>query len=166
LVGGMDYFSFSLNRTISDIPFSAHLRLMSENVGLSLYPWKGNSFHFSLGAYINQNRLSGTAISDGTLTVNGFAVPAGDSVNLVYKQQPVDPYVSIGGNVYFDRARHFSLGTELGAFYLGNPKVSVSTSPSGVVPQSNLNTYQQQAQHDLKKIPVWPVLKISFCYSF
>jgi hypothetical protein len=165
LDGGMDYFSFTLNRTISGIPYSAHLRMMSENAGLNLYPWKDHSFHISLGAYFNQNRLTGTATSDGTLTVNGFLVPAGQSVKLEYQQQPVDPYVSIGGNVYFDKARHFSMGTELGAFYLGNPRVSV-TNPSGTVPQSDLNTYQQQAQHDLKKLPVWPVLKISFCYSF
>ena len=166
LEGGMDYFSFTLNRSISDIPYSGHLRLMSERAGLNLYPWKDHSFHVSLGAYFNQNRLSGTATSDGTLTVNGATVPAGDSVKLVYKQQPVDPYVSIGGNVYFDKARHFSIGTELGAFYLGNPRVSVSTTPAGAVPMANLNSYQQQAQHDLKKLPVWPVLKISFCYSF
>jgi hypothetical protein len=166
LEGGMDYFSFTLNRSISDIPYSGHLRLMSERAGLNLYPWKDHSFHVSLGAYFNQNRLSGTATSDGTLTVNGAVVPAGDSVKLVYKQQPVDPYVSIGGNVYFDKARHFSIGTELGAFYLGNPRVSVSTTPAGVVPLSNLSSYQQRAQHDLKKLPVWPVLKISFCYSF
>jgi hypothetical protein len=166
LEGGMDYFSFTLNRSISDIPYSGHLRLMSERAGLDLYPWKDHSFHVSVGAYFNQNRLSGTATSDGTLTVNGALVPAGDSVKLVYKQQPIDPYVSIGGNVYFDKARHFSIGTELGAFYLGNPRVSVSTTPAGVVPMANLNSYQQQAQHDLKKLPVWPILKISFCYSF
>jgi hypothetical protein len=166
VVGGMDYFSFSLNRTISSIPYSAHLRLMSERAGLNWYPWTDHSFYLSLGAYFNQNRLSGSAVSDGTLTVNGTPVPAGDSVNLTYKQQPVDPYVSIGGNLYFDKAKHFSLGTELGAFYLGNPKVSVGTTPSGAVPQSDLNAYQQQAEHDLKKLPVWPVLKVSICYSF
>lgn len=166
VVGGMDYFNLSLHRSISGIPYSAHLRLMSERAGLNWYPWTDHSFYLSLGAYFNQNRLSGSAVSDGTLTVNGTPVPSGDSVNLTYKQQPVDPYVSIGGNLYFDKAKHFSLGTELGVFYLGNPKVSVSTTPSGAVPQSDLNAYQQQAEHDLKKLPVWPVLKVSICYSF
>jgi len=166
VVGGADYLSFSLNRTISGIPYSAHLRLMSERAGLNLYPWKNRSFYVSFGAYFNQNRLSGNATSDGTLMVNGATVPAGDSVNLVYKQQPVDPYVAIGGNLYFDKRKHFSIGGELGAFYLGNPRVSVNTTPPGVVPESDLNSYQQQAVHDLKKLPVWPVLKISISYSF
>jgi hypothetical protein len=166
LVGGMDYFNFSLNRTISGIPYSARLRMMSEHAGLNLYPWKNHSFYLSLGAYFNQNRLTGDAVSDGTLAVNGFPVPAGDFVNLKYEQQPVDPYVAIGGNLYFDKAKHFSLGAELGAFYLGNPKVSIGATPPGAVPQSDLDSYQQQVEDDLKKVPVWPVLKISICYSF
>jgi hypothetical protein len=169
LVGGADFLNYSLNKTISDIPYSAHLRLRTENAGLHLYPSKSSSFFIGLGAYFNQNQLTGTAVSDGTLIVNGDSanpVPKGDSVNFTYKQQPIDPYVSIGGNIYFDKGHHFSLGTELGAYYLGNPKVNASTTPSGAVPQSDLDAYTQKATSDLKKIPVWPVLKISINYSF
>ena len=114
VVGGMDYLSYSLNRTINDIPYSANLRMQSEYAALNLYPWRNSSFRLSLGAYFNQNRLTGTAVSDGSLNVNGYPVPPGDTVRLEYKQQPVDPYASIGGNLYFDKARHFSLGAEIG----------------------------------------------------
>ena len=162
----MDYLKYSLNRTISDIPYSANLNLQSEYAALNLYPWRNRSFHFSLGAYFNQNRLNGSAVSDGTLQVNGATVPAGDSVLLEYKQQPVDPYVSIGGNLYFDKGHHLSLGAELGAFYLGNPRVNVTTSPSGVVPQSDLDAYRQKVENNIKKVPVWPILKLSLNYSF
>jgi hypothetical protein len=166
VMGGMDYLSYTLNRTINDVPYSAHLRLQSEYAALNLYPWRNSSFRLSLGAYFNQNRLTGTAVSTGSLNVNGYSVPSGDTVRLEYKQQPVDPYASIGGNLYFDKARHFSLGAEIGAFYLGNPKVHISTSPSGVVPQSDLDANQQKLAHDLKKIPVWPIIKLSLNYSF
>lgn len=162
----MDYFKYSLDRTISGIPYNADLRMQSEFAALNLYPWEESSFHFSFGAYFNQNRLNGSAVSDGTLEVNGFPVPVGDSVHLQYKQQPVDPYVSIGGNLYFDKGHHISLGGELGVFYLGNPKVSVTTSPAGVVPQADLDAYKQQVEHDIKKVPVWPILKVSLNYSF
>jgi hypothetical protein len=166
VVGGMDYLSYTLNRTINDVPYSAHLRLQSEYAALNLYPWRNSSFRLSLGAYFNQNRLAGSALSTGSLNVNGYPVPSGDTVRLEYKQQPVDPYASIGGNLYFDKARHFSLGAEIGAFYLGNPKVNVSTSPSGVVPQSDLDANQRKLARDLKKIPVWPIIKLSLNYSF
>ena len=165
--GGMDYLNYSMHQTISGIPYSAHLRMMSEHAGLNLYPWRDRSFHLSLGAYFNQNRLTGSAVSDGTLVIDGATVPNGDSVDLTYKQEPVDPYASIGGNFYFDKAKHFSLGAELGVFYLGNhPDVSVTTTPSGVVPQSALDSYQKKVEHDLKKFPVWPILKLSLNYSF
>ncbi len=165
LVGGVDYLSYSMNHTFNDIPYHAHLHLQSEYAGLNLYPWRDRSFHFSLGAYFNQNRLTGSAVSDGTLIVNGATVPPTDAINLEYKQQPVDPYVAIGGNLYFDKAHHFSLGAELGAFYLGNPRVKVNDS-QGLVLQSDLTAYQQKVEHDLKKLPVWPILKLSLNYSF
>jgi hypothetical protein len=166
LVGGADYFSYSMSRTIQSIPYSANLRLMTERAGVNLYPSKDSSFYIGLGAYFNQNRLTGTAISDGSLAINGTPVPAGDSVHLEYKQQPVDPYVAIGGNLYFDKARHFSLGFELGAFYLGNPRVNITTTPSGVVPPADLAASEQKVENDIKKVPVWPILKLSLNYSF
>lgn len=161
----MDYLSYTLNRTINDVPYSANLRMQSEYAALNLYPWRNSSFRLSLGAYFNQNRLTGTAVSDGSLNVNGYPVPPGDTVRLEYKQQPVDPYASIGGNLYFDKARHFSLGAEIGAFYLGNPKVHISDS-QGAVPSADLDANQQKLAHDLKKIPVWPIIKLSLNYSF
>lgn len=167
LVGGMDYLKFSLNKTYSGVPYSGDVRMQSEYAGINLYPWQNSSFHVSLGAYFNQNQFTGTAVSDGTLVINGVTVPPTDSVSLNYKQQPVDPYVSIGGNLYFDKAHHFSLGAELGAFYLGNPRVSVSTTaPPGVVTPADLAAYQQQVENDIKKLPVWPILKLSLNYSF
>jgi len=165
VMGGMDYLSYTLNRTINDVPYSAHLRLQSEYAALNLYPWRNSSFRLNLGAYFNQNRLAGTAESTGSFKVNGYLVPNGDTVRLEYKQQPVDPYASIGGNLYFDKARHFSLGAEIGAFYLGNPKVHISDS-QGVVPQPDLDANQKKLANDLKKIPVWPIIKLSLNYSF
>ena len=166
LVGGMDYLNCTLNHTFSDVPFSGKIRMQSEYAGINLYPSKKSSFHISLGAYFNQNKFTGsaTSVSDGSVIVNGYPLPAGESVGLVYKQQPVDPYASIGGNLYFDKARHFSLGFELGAFYLGNPKVSATSTDPGALPY--LAGYEQKVENDIKKVPVWPILKLSLNYSF
>jgi hypothetical protein len=165
LVGGVDFLNYSLDRTIENIPYTADLHFMSEYAALNLYPSRESSFHLSLGAYFNQNRFTGKAVSDGSLEIDGNPVDAGESVNLEYKQQPVVPYASIGGNVYFDRARHFSLGFEFGAFYLGNPKVK-TTSTDPAITQDMLDSYSAKVAHDIKKVPVWPILKISLNYSF
>ncbi len=165
LVGGIDYLKFSLNKTYSGIPYSGDIRMQSEYAGINFYPSAKSSFRISFGAYFNQNQFTGTSVSDGTLSINGSPpIPAGQSVSLEYKQQPVNPYASIGGNLYFDKAHHFSLGAELGVFYLGNPRVTVSSTAP--VPPVDLAAYQQQVENDIKKLPVWPILKLSLNYSF
>lgn len=165
LQGGMDYFSYSLNKTFNGNNYSGHLRLMSEDFALNLYPWQNRSFHISLGGYVDQNRLTGNA--NGAITVNGnpYVLPPGETLKLKYQPQSINPYVSVGGNLYFDKARHFSLGGELGAFYLGTPRVSLTDS-GATVAASDLAAEQHTIQHDIKKLPVWPILKISVCYSF
>jgi hypothetical protein len=164
LVGGADYLTYSWNQTVEGVPYNAKAHLQSEYAGLNIYPWRDHSFRLSLGAFFNQNRLNGTSVSDGSLVVNGYPVPAGESVSLEYKQQPIVPYASIGGNIYFDRARHFSLGVELGVFYLGNPRVNVTATDPLADPF--LPGYKQQVEDNLQKYPVWPILKVSLNYSF
>jgi hypothetical protein len=56
------------------------------------------------------------------------------------------------------------LGFELGAFYLGNPKVSATSTDPGALPY--LAGYEQKVENDIKKVPVWPILKLSLNYSF
>src|SRR5208283_5919131 len=98
-------------------------RLMSQPLNLELYPWKRSSFHLSLGALFNEERLSGTASGavnlDGTLYAGSLA--------LRYKPQTVDPYLGIGGNLYFTKAHHLSLMGALGVAYAGNGSVSLTT---------------------------------------
>ena len=87
-------------------------------------------------------------------------------LNAQYKQQPVCPEAAIGGNfIYFDKGHHCALGGELGIFYLGNPKLTLN-SPDNTIPTAALASYQSQAESDLKKIPVWPVLKLQVTISF
>jgi hypothetical protein len=166
VIGGADYLDFSLNRTYTGIPYSGNAHLWYQRAGLNVYPWRDSSFRISLGTYFNHSRFSGSAVSDGTFNVGGSTVPAGDSINLEYKQQPYNPYLTLGGNIYFDHRHHFSLGGEIGVYYPGNPRVSATTTPAGVVPPADLASYEDQVVSDLKKVPVWPILNLSLNYSF
>jgi hypothetical protein len=48
---------------------------------------------------------------------------------MTIEQQPVDPYLSIGGNFfYFDHAHHWAFGGEIGVMYSGEPTVSLTRS--------------------------------------
>ena len=98
--------------------------------------------------------------ANDTITINGNVYP---NASLEIKQQAVDPYLAIGGNIYFDKGHHVSLGGELGVFYTGNPRVDLSvpgaTAKDLQDEQSKINKYAKDAQF-------WPVLKVTLNYSF
>ncbi len=155
-----DYFSYNYHTTIEGIDFDNNrLRLMSEPVTLNLYPSKNHSFHLSIGALFNQNQLTGS--KTGTVDLDG--TPYTGTVNLEIKQQPLNPYVSIGGNLYFDKGHHVSLGGELGVVYTGDPQVSLSAPGA---PPSAIAGEESQIHNYAKKAQFWPIAKLSLNYSF
>ena len=105
---GFDYWEYSdSGLAIKELTYDAKLRLMSEPLTLDIYPWKEHSFHISVGLQFNQNRLTGTTEDTGIIV----APPGAGTLNLHIEQQPVNPYLSIGGNFfYFDRAHHWGPG--------------------------------------------------------
>jgi hypothetical protein len=157
--GTFDYFSFYYSPMIGGIGFNSHLRLMSEPATLNIYPWKDHSFHISVGALFNQNQLTGSRT--GTVDIDG--TPYTGTVTMEVRQQVVNPYLSIGGNLYFDRGHHVSLGTELGVFYTGEPRVSVNAP--GAPPEA-VQGLENEIRHYARKAEFWPLLKLSLNYSF
>jgi hypothetical protein len=79
------------------------------------------------------------------------------------EQPAVAPFVSIGMNFYLDKARHWSIGGELGVAYTGDPDVTLSTT-TGLVPQSDLDLEAQEIEDGAWKF--YPIVKVSLNYSF
>jgi hypothetical protein len=162
---GIDYFEYSDSGfAIKDLSYNAKIRIMSEPLTLDIYPWKEHSFHLSVGVQFNQNRLTGTAEDGGTI------IPPEKlgTLDLEIEQQPVNPYVSIGGNFfYFDHAHHWALGGELGVTYTGDPKVSLTrTGPPSDVLDAALRYEEGQIEDYADKFRWWPVVKLAVTYSF
>ena len=161
--GAFDYLYASYNHTIEGNGYNVNLKLQTEPVSLNWYPWKNHSFRFGVGALFNQNHSSGTATGNN-LDLNGTTYSG--TLNLDLKQQPVNPYLSIGGNLYFDKRHHVSLGGELGVFYTGEPRVTLTAN---TVPPANPADVQgeiNQITHYARYAQFWPVLKVSLNYSF
>jgi hypothetical protein len=162
---GFDYFSYTYNGKIKDDNYNAKLRLMSEPLNLEVFPWKRSSFHISLGALFNQMSLNGAA--NGKITLNGDSYSG--TLNLNYKPQAVAPYLGIGGNLYFDKAHHWSLMGALGVAWDGDGSVSLTgTAPAAVQAtfNSDLAKEQSKIRSYAKDLQFWPVLKIGVTYSF
>jgi hypothetical protein len=155
---GVDYAEASWHHLgIAGVHYDAKLRLLSEPLTLDWYPWQKHSFHLSLGVLFNQNELTGTASDTGSIIING-------QLNMKVQQQPVNPYISIGGNFfYFDHAHHWALGGELGVAYFGEAKVSLS-GPGAA--DAVLNGVQNGLQRYADQYQWWPVAKLNVSYSF
>jgi hypothetical protein len=118
----------------------------------------------------NQHRLTGTGTGQGTIDLGGTTFPAAavGTLNLEVEYQPVNPYISIGGNLYFDKAKHWSLGAELGVFYQGNSEVDLTRtggiSDPGI--DAAVANERRQVEDYADKATFWPVAKISLNFSF
>lgn len=162
---GFDYFEYSDGGfAIKDLTYNAKIRVMSEPLTFDIYPWEKHSFHISVGLQFNQNRLTGTAEDAGNI------IPPEKlgTLSLKVEQQPVNPYLSIGGNFfYFDHAHHWALGGELGVAYTGEPDVSLNrTGPPSALLDAAVRYEQQQVKEYAEKFMWWPVVKLMVTYSF
>jgi hypothetical protein len=171
LRAGADYTQISLSHVgIAGIQYDVKLRLLSEPLVLDVYPWKKHSFHVGLGVMFNQNELTGTASYTGTITIDGQSFPTSQVGSLTMKisQQPVNPYLSIGGNLlYFDRAHRWALASELGVAYTGDTKVSLTRSGSASRSIDDaVSNARNRLQDEANDYAWWPVVKLALTYSF
>jgi len=161
--GAFDYFPYSYDGTIEGVPFNVKLRLESAPLTLNLYPFKHSSFHLSAGVLLNDNHLSGSANIPGSKPITiGNDTSYSGPVSMSIKQEFVDPYLTLGGNLYFDRGHHVSLGGQLGVIYTGEPDVDFSSEAGA----ANNQIEKNKINHYAKNVQFWPVIKISLNYSF
>jgi hypothetical protein len=159
---GFDYFGYAWNGSIKDINYNVRARLMGEPMALCLYPEANHSFHVKVGIELNQNSITGTN-PGGTFTVNGNTYPG--TVNLNIQQQPISPYISLAGNLfYLDHAHHVSIGGEIGCVFTGTPRVGLTSSNPAA--DNDIATERQQVIKYANYLRWVPILKVGLNYSF
>ena len=186
--GGVNYFSYDTDQfTLTTKPngggsqdqkYNVTLRLLSEPVALDFYPSAKSSFHISLGALVNQNRFSATVknsgVANSTYTFNGvnYLQSAVGNLELEVKQATLSPYLSVGGSIYLDNSRHWSLSGELGVAYTGSPNASLSSpghDPAlDLTPNfsDDVSGEERKIENDAKDFKFYPIVKIGVSYSF
>ena len=165
--GGGDYLAFDYTQTFEDIRYVGRVRLQSEHAALDFYPAKKSSFRISVGAIFNQNQFTGSPDQD--ITVGGITFTPAEygQIDLRIKQQPVNPYIALGGNFWhFGRRAHWALGGEIGVLY---SKWDVSLTQTGGIappPPALINDQKQKINDNLNRYPVWPIVKLQLTCSF
>jgi len=169
---GADYTQDSTSGFgIGGTDYDVKIRLLSEPLTFDVFPWKKHSFYVSFGWLFNQNEVTGSVSeNNGTIIIDGHPFPSDrvGSLNLNIRQQPVSPYLSIGGNFfYFDHAHHWAMGGELGVAYTGDPKVNLTRSgPNAPLVDAAVSAAQIGAQHWADQFRWLPVGKITVSFSF
>ena len=168
---GFGWTGWSMSGTeIAGIYYNADVRLMGEPLTLNVYPWKKHSFYVGFGWLFNQNQLTGSASESGTIDIDGhpFPVESVGSLNMKVTQQPVNPYLAIGGNFfYLDHAHHWAIGGEMGVLYCGTPDVSLNRSgPPDPVIDAAVSSAQNHLQRWADQYKWLPAAMLKITFSF
>lgn len=186
---GAGYFSFGMTRSVSNIPFSADVKLQSEEASLDWYPFH-NSFHLSPGLLFgSSNRAFGAASITGgsSFTLNGVTYYS-SSANPVHAAGAVlfahtAPTLTVGwGNwIRGERQRHWAFPFEMGFAYMGDPNTllnfsgtactdpaqqfcqNIATDPSI---QANIAVEKRKLQNDANYLRFYPILAGGIVYRF
>ncbi|HSU54578.1 MAG TPA: hypothetical protein VLT36_11010 [Candidatus Dormibacteraeota bacterium] len=153
---------------IGGLKYNVTARLLSEPITLDIYPWQKSSFHLSVGMLVNQSELTGSVSTTGSINVGGEPVEVNPrEISIKIQPQPVNPYLSIGGNFfYFDRAHHWAMYGELGVAYTGDTKVSLDRTRDSSISDETVNKVKDRLRNYGDQFQWWPVLKLAVTYSF
>lgn len=166
--GGINYFSYSDNENIEGTQYDADLQLQSFPLGFDIYPSRSSSFRVTLGILLNQNELEGQTPLGQPVELNGNTyVDASLALRLQAEQEPISPYIAIGGNLYFDKAKHWSLGYELGVAYTGEPEVTLTrTGAANPGLDADMEAERQQLEDKFSDFKLYPIVKVSVNFAF
>ncbi len=185
-VGG-NFFQYTDHLTTDGIHYAAALDFSSAQASVDWFPW-GRSFHLSPGALV---------YSGNRITANG-SVPGGTSFTVNDNNYLSDPADPVGGGARIDFAhaapmltlgwgnilprskRNFSIPFELGAAYVGDPKVGLNFSGSVCDAQqlgcesvqsdpefqSDVAAERTKIQKDANYARFYPILSLGLAYRF
>jgi uncharacterized protein YciU (UPF0263 family) len=155
--------------------FDAEIRLLGAPVGIDFYPWREKSVRLTAGVLLNRNHFKvdsnptqpGTEIELNGNTYDVFNDLGGASLEVDHLEAA--PYLSIGGNFYFDRAKHWSLFVEVGVAYIGSAEAEIQTGfivPSGSQLETDIAGEEARLEDKMEDYQLYPIVKVGVNFSF
>ena len=186
---GSSFFSFTTQRTVSSVPFTANVRMQSEEAQVDWYPFHGG-FHLSPGVMFgSSNRVFGSALipAGNSITINGATYYSGASDPIhasgSVRFRRTAPMLTVGwGNwVRHERERHLAFPFEVGVAFSGDPQTAlnfsgvactdsgqrfcqnISTDPSV---QANIDAERKKLQNGANWLRFYPIIAGGVVYRF
>jgi hypothetical protein len=186
LRGGASFFNYNPQVTEDGIPIDGAIRFRSVNAGVDLFFYR-NTFHITPGVTMyNGNKANATAnIAGGSsFTINDTdyvssvtnPVHGTFDVNLGHK---FAPSLTMGFGNMLRRDSHWSVPTEFGVEYIGQPKFTLNMTGTvcdvadGCTPilsdpgtVANLQQEQATINKDIAPLRFYPIASIGLSYRF
>lgn len=188
LRGEFNYIKVSPSFDSDGIHYSGDLKFQSSRIHADFFPWAG-SFRISPGVTVyNGNHVNAAALVPGgtkfTLDDQDYQSSAVDPIRgnaTLDFGRTVAPNLTVGfGNLIPRKGGHWSVPFEIGAEFVGQPKLTLNLSGTACQVntvncfnaatdpqfQSNVRGEEQQINDDLKALQVFPILSIGVGYRF
>jgi hypothetical protein len=191
-VGNVFNYTVS-NVNTNGLNLNGKLNLASAGVSVDFYPFPYHGLRFSPGVlFYNHNSANaivtvsgGTSFTlDNTTYYSSPTAPVQGAGSLgLNAQNPAFSMTTGWGNLISRRGGHFSIPFEIGAAFVGEPKLNlalnsgqVCSNPQGTANcqniatdsevQSNLQSQILKYQNDLNPLKVYPIVSIGIGYNF
>ncbi len=169
----------SKTKTKDNITYDADLKLFTAGLLLDYYPMDSSTFHLSLGAYYNKNKVTGTATpnSNKEYTINGrsYSARAIKEIDASLTFKKFAPYLGLGWGGKLNNSG-WSWNLDLGVMYHSTPKFSLKAVqgdltklPPGVTWNDvvkDVAAQEAKTQSDVKDYKFYPVVSVGFVYRF
>ncbi|HZF07673.1 MAG TPA: hypothetical protein VFE33_02680 [Thermoanaerobaculia bacterium] len=176
---GLHAGSLSQTRKVADVTYEATAKARTGTAFLDWHPTAGG-FRLSGGLVYNDSRVDGTGLAPpgGVFVIGGVPIPVSQ---LGHLEGRVDfnkaaPYLGLGWGGPLAARGHLSFSFDLGVFYQGAPKVTLTPV---LAPGSPLNDpvarqllnlavieEERRAEKDLENYKYYPVLQVGLAYRF
>ena len=174
---GANFFNMDKTLTEGGNEFDFALK-MSNYTAFADFHIFGGGFRLTGGAMNNKgNILSGIANSANNYDINGTSytnVEVGDLKGELRMGQDISPYLGLGWGNNIGGTSNFSFNFDLGVFFTGVPKASLTTTggtlasnaAANQILQDNLAREQDKILEDIKDFKYYPMVSISIAYRF
>lgn len=149
---GVNYFTYNNNEKNNKIDFT----LLSIPLMLDIHPFDNSGFKLSAGIAYNGNKFKASTTK------------VGDEAGLVTGRLKWDNefagIATIGYDGSFHTGSQWSFNCEAGVMYMGDPKISISTTfDDGGKSQRDM---EEKLNRHKKHLRLYPVLSLGFKYAF
>ena len=174
----LSYSQFNTDEDFDEdgISYSGDLDLDTSGLSVEYYPFAGD-FRIAAGYYNNGSAIAAQAQPDsaGTVNVNGFDYDiSGEFVRSDLDWDSGAPYIGMGWGNAFANGSGFSFAIDVGVLFTDEPTATLSAS-DGLFDQAailgrdlnqDLSAEETELNNDLSEFDVYPVMQLSFTYSF